>query len=399
MPSFPLSVSYFDQTSALQGLIEIPIGPLITNYDNPAGNGITFDRANLWCQESFTTIGPSSSGGINAFWLDHFSLSGLDRYKAGTLTSFVSASKSQLPFWTPFGICGINQQITQISLSTFNSRYSWYKFGAQQGTSWTRGNIPAVSFDLNIGTGDVSAYQVQAQCQPFWTYYGIANGYGLGSSTNQSFDMYTPVSTTGLIDVTTVLHGCLQGQGFGWTLSPSIPGTAQTFLAWSDSVSGLGGILQTDFNSFAAASRLTYDNSTVNSALGSGAGNNMQTYATATLGGFLCFVQGTLSIMGRTLSKYFVLISPDGSKYWIVDIIPTEPNGYDAWTNNLAQGTITAKIDPYGSFYMSSSRTLHQAQYVYTNITTYNLGLNLPIFLPVPLPAPPRKQQQPTTGI
>lgn len=98
--------------------------------------------------------------------------------------------------------------------------------------------------------------------------------------------------------------------------------------------------------------------------------------------GWLIFNQSTVTMDGANLSGFGVLIAPDFSRYWVIQIVPTDANSVGWNGGTQPQG----KFDRNGNLFF---KPFNISATIFVSTGIVDRFRNLPVFPPIALPAPP----------
>jgi len=100
-----------------------------------------------------------------------------------------------------------------------------------------------------------------------------------------------------------------------------------------------------------------------------------------------------VTIGGITYTSYMILTSADGSKYWLLNILPQDAFGAN-WQNSI--GTTNAVMFPSGQMLIHRNNVTQDA-IILTSLVLNSIFKMLPVFPPVSLPNPPPDTEIPLT--
>lgn len=93
----------------------------------------------------------------------------------------------------------------------------------------------------------------------------------------------------------------------------------------------------------------------------------------------------SVTINGTLYTSYMILTSLDGTKWWLLNIIPTDADSA-GWQGSI--GTVTAKFFPNGQLVLHHNSGSKDAL-IFASVQESALFKMLPVFPPVSLPSPP----------
>lgn len=365
-----MSAAYTTQnrTAVLQGIINVPLKTVISGY----ARGVNFSLGNMWPAACFGSNGGSSDNwrfpsraGADAFTLNPaqittFMLGNADTASLGQTNLQASFLGNKLAGVAGnFAGPGFQQGATQFAL---------YSAPADPGVGWTRNDFPQIPI-LAHSNASPLAWQ--------WGNAAFFGSYGVGRSYPHGFDwsvVFCDPATLVVNNFDPAVTGTpLAGFSFVGCI-PAIASDGVDYFANNDG-NTLWAVLATDYQTIATNYKLTWDNATIDNAMK--AGGLAWASAISSAFGWLTYPGAALTIGGTTYTRYGILTSRGGLRYWIINAEPQDAAATTAWFTG--DGSATLHIDPFGVFWFSAQNK--SAGNIFASI-----GLFVPRVLPLNIP-------------
>lgn len=368
------------RTAVFQGVINLPLITVISGYAAPGGLSWRFSQGNLWPAVCLSNNGGALNSTPDNGGADVFSISGVTSIRLGTSIDNTYVQPNTQPNWWNGRLTGIIATWQGASLFTGNTTFSFYDINAPLGANISRSDMPTLPL-LADGAND-SPTPWQWSNAGFFSSLGVGRSYSHGGSDTNFSAVFAQPGTHGVTNKLDVITGTpLAGFDFFGCIPAPLSGDPNfDWLASGQAASAFIASMTTDWATAFQAYTMTWDDATVDAAMKAGVAWPETTCCTR---GWLSYPGSSLTKNGNTYTRYGVLTSRDGLRWWLINAFPLDAASSDAWFNG--DGNATMQITPDGLFWFQALN--RSASKVFGSFGAGSLsGIAIPIFPPVTLP-------------